>query len=115
MFFKKNIKDIPVEETSHSSGSRKSIVTKEEITSKYFEAYTYGFLPAREKWSIHKHENIDEICVVLKGQGVVRDSNGNEEHFVEGDRFIFPANVEHEIENTSSETNEFYFFRLLDN
>lgn len=113
MFSKKNIKDVPVEETSHASGSRKSIVTKQEITSKYFEAFTYGFMPTKEKYSMHKHENIDEICFVIKGHGVIRDFNGNEEHFTEGDRFIFPANVMHEIENTSSETDEFYFFRLL--
>lgn len=113
MFSKKNIKDIPIEETSHASGSRKLIVSKGELASKYFEACTYGFLPTKEKWLMHKHENIDEICIVLRGSGLIRDSQGNEEKFVEGDRFIFPANMEHEIENTSEETDEFYFFRLL--
>ena len=64
MFSRKNIKDIPIEETPHSTGSRKLLVGKDETTSSYFEAYTYGYLPPNEKWAIHKHENIDEICLV---------------------------------------------------
>jgi len=115
MFSKKNIKDIPIEETPHASGGRKLVVGKEETTSKYFEAHTHGYLPSGEKWSMHKHENIVEICVVLKGSGIVRDSSGNEEYFEPGDRFIFPSDTKHEIENTSPAAAEFYFFRFLNN
>lgn len=114
MFSKKNLNDIQIEETPHATGSRKLIVAKEETTSAYFEAHTYGYMPASEKYAMHKHENIVEICMVLKGSGVIRDLSGKEETFRAGDRFIFPANTEHEIENTSSETDEFYFFRLQD-
>ncbi len=112
MFSKKNIKDIPVEETPHATGSRKLLVGKPDVSSLYFEAYTYGHLPSNQKWAIHKHENIVEICLVVKGFGVVRDNNGNAEKFESGDRFIFPADTEHEIENISKETAEFYFFRV---
>ena len=90
------------------------IVTKKDTTSKYFEAYTYGYLPSGVKWEMHKHNNIVEICVVTKGKGIVRDSEGKEEAFVAGDRFIFPSNAKHEIENTSTEEAEFYFFRFQD-
>jgi len=114
MFSKKNLQDIPVEETSHASGSRKVIVGKEETSSQYFEAHTYGYLPAGVKWAMHEHDNIVEICVVTKGKGLVRDSEGNEEAFVAGDRFIFPSNTKHEIENNSDEAAEFYFFRFQD-
>ena len=114
MFSKKNLQDIPVEETPHASGSRKMIVAKEETTSKYFEAHTYGYLPSGAKWEMHQHDNIVEICVITKGKGIVRDSEGNEEAFVPGDRFIFPSDTKHEIENNSSEEAEFYFFRLKD-
>jgi len=114
MFSKKNLHDIPVERTSHASGSRKMIVGKDQTTSKYFEAHTYGYLPAGEKWEMHDHKNIVEICVVTKGKGIVRDSNGNEEVFIAGDRFIFPSNTKHEIENSSNDEVEFYFFRFLD-
>ncbi len=114
MFSKKNLQDIPIEETSHSSGSRKTIVAKDETTSKNFEAYTYGYLPSGAKWEMHEHQNIVEICVVSKGKGIVRDSKGNAESFVPGDRFIFPSNTKHEIENNSELEAEFYFFRFRD-
>ncbi len=112
MFSKKNIQDIPVEGTSHSSGSRKMIVAKEDATSKYFEAHAYGYLPSGVMWETHEHDNIVEICVVTKGKGIVRDHEGKEEAFVAGDRFIFPSNTKHEIENNSDEEAEFYFFRF---
>lgn len=112
MFSKKNINDIPVEGTSHASGSRKVLANKEEVLSNFFEAYTYGYLPVGVKWEMHQHENIVEICLVIKGMGVIRDVDGNEAVFSAGDRFIFPANTKHEIENTGKEEAEFYFFRL---
>ncbi len=114
MFSKKNFQDIPIEGTSHISGSRKIITAKEETTSKYFEAHTYGYLPSGVKWEMHEHDNIVEICVVTKGRGIIRDFQGNEEIFVVGDRFIFPPNTKHEIENNSTEEAEFYFFRFKD-
>ncbi len=114
MFSKKNLKDIPVEGTSHASGSRKMIVAKDETSSKYFDAHTYGYLPVGVKWEMHEHDNLIEICVVLKGKGIIRDESGNEEVFTVGDRFIFPSNTQHEIENSSDTEAEFYFFRFQD-
>ena len=112
MFSKKNINSIPIEETPHSVGSRKMIAGKLDVPSPYFEAITHGYLPANEKWELHQHEDIVEICIVIKGAGVVRDQQKNEETFESGDRLIFPANAFHEIENTSKGTDEFYFIRL---
>ncbi len=112
MFSKKNLQEIPVEGTSHASGSRKMIVSKDETSSKYFDAHTYGYLPAGVKWEMHQHDNIVEICVVTKGQGIIRDADGNVESFFVGDRFIFPANTLHEIENNSDSEAEFYFIRF---
>ncbi len=114
MFLKKNIKDIPIEKASHSSGSRRMLVNKDDISSKYFEAYTYGYLPSGKKWEMHKHDNIVEVCLVAKGNGIVRDSEGKEESFEAGDRLIFPSDIEHEIENNSSNEAEFYFLRIKD-
>jgi mannose-6-phosphate isomerase-like protein (cupin superfamily) len=112
MFSKKNLSQIPVEETPHATGSRKLLASKEEVSSPYFEAFTYGYLPAKEKWSMHHHENIVEICIVIKGKGLIRDENQTTEDFGPGDRFIFPANTNHEVENTGEEVAEFYFFRM---
>lgn len=112
MFSKRNINDIPLEETPHTSGSRKTIVKKEEMPSIYFEAFTNGFLPPSERWSLHKHNNIVEICLVVKGKGTIKDKENNMEKFEPGDRFIFPPDTKHEIENTSNEVAEFYFVRI---
>lgn len=112
MFSKKNINSIPVEATAHSTGSRRMIAAKAEVPSPYFAALTYGYLPAHEKWEQHQHADIVEICLVIKGAGVLRGEQNNEETFEPGDRFIFPANTPHEIENTGNETAEFYFIRL---
>lgn len=112
MFSKKNLNSIPIESTSHTAGSRKMIAGKSDVQSPYFEAFTYGYLSVNEKWELHQHEDIVEICIVIKGGGVVRDQQKNEEVFEPGDRFIFPANTFHEIENTSKDTDEFYFIRL---
>lgn len=114
MFSKKNLSEIPVEGTSHSQGSRKMVVNKDETSSKYFEAHTYGYLPAGMKWDMHEHDNIVEICVLTKGSAIVRDTNGNEEILVAGDRLIFPSNTKHEIENNSQNESEFYFIRFRD-
>jgi len=112
MFNKKNIQNIPIEQTPHNSGSRKMLASKEEVDSEHFEAFTYGFLPPKEKWVMHKHENIVEICLVTKGTGIIRNLEGEIENFESGDRFIFPSDTEHEIENLSEQTAEFYFFRI---
>ena len=90
------------------------VVSKEETSSKYFEAFTYGYLPSGTKWGMHEHDNIIEICVVTKGQGIIRDAEGNTENFVEGDRFVFNSNTKHEIENDSEMEAEFYFIRFRD-
>lgn len=48
--------------------------------------------------------------LVLKGEGIVRDQDG-EYPYKRGDLFIYPQNVEHEIENTGNEEHEYIFIR----
>lgn len=114
MFSKVNLSDIQIEGTLHNSGSRKMIVSKDQTTSKYFEAMTYGYMPAGVKYEMHDHINIIEICIVIKGRGIIRDVEGKVEEYKVGDRFIFPSGVKHEIENTSEDGSEFYFIRFKD-
>jgi Uncharacterized conserved protein, contains double-stranded beta-helix domain len=72
---------------------------------------TYGYLPAGAKFAWHFHEYINEVMVVLKGSGIVKDKDGEYE-YKPGDVFIYPKNVEHEIENNSSEEHEYIFVRV---
>ena len=71
---------------------------------------TYGYLPAGSKFAWHSHENINEIMLVLKGTGIVKDQDG-EYPYAPSDLIIFPKNIEHEIENLTTEENEYIFVR----
>lgn len=72
---------------------------------------TYGYLPSKSKFALHSHENMNEVMLVLKGTGIVRDEDGEYEYNV-GDIFIYPSNVKHEIENSSEEEHEYIFIRV---
>jgi len=56
---------------------------------------------------------MNEVMIVLKGQGNVRDEDGVYAYSV-GDVFIFPKDIFHEIENVSSEENEYIFVRVYE-
>jgi quercetin dioxygenase-like cupin family protein len=68
-------------------------------------------LPGGSKFTWHNHDGIEEIMLVLKGKGIVRDRDGEYE-YSEGDLFIYPQNVEHEIENPTNEEHEYIFVRM---
>ena len=98
-----------IEDAHGGSGGRKLYIAEDEV--KNFHGMTYGYLPAGAKYAWHTHENINEVMVVLEGHGIVRDRDGEYE-YKPGDVFIYPANVEHEIDNTSDEEDEFIFVRI---
>ncbi|MEI6729284.1 MAG: cupin domain-containing protein [bacterium] len=113
---KKSLANIPLEEAHGGSGLRQVVFLKEEVGPSNFEAVTKGFLNQGKKYEIHKHEQVDEIFVVLKGSGKVRyfysDNKVEEFEYKEGDFFYNVADVEHEIESLSEATSEFYFIRF---
>jgi len=97
------------EDAHQGSGGRKLYIAEDEV--KNFQGMTYGYLPAGSKFAWHHHENINEVMVVLKGRGILKDEDGEYTYEV-GDVFIFPANVDHEIENNSEEEHEYIFVRV---
>lgn len=99
------------EEAHECSGGRKLYVSNGELENKDFKAMTYGYLPGKSKFAWHYHDGIEEIMLVLKGKGLVRDRDGEYE-YAEGDLFIYPPNVEHEIDNTSEYEHEYIFIRI---
>ena len=106
---KKNKESFIREDAHGGSGGRKLFIDEDEI--KNFHGMTYGYLPSGAKFAWHSHDNINEVMVVLKGTGVVRDSDG-EYQYTAGDVFIYPKNEEHEIENNSNEEHEYIFVRI---
>lgn len=108
---KKAKDDVKLEEAHGGSGSRKLFVSENEIAN--FQGVTYGYLPSGNMYAWHNHENISEIMLVLKGSGTVRDEDGEYE-YSEGDFFIFPSGVFHEIKNTCKTENEYVFVRIFE-
>lgn len=103
--------DIPKEEAHGGSGSRKVYASQDHLKSTHFEAMTYGYLPAGKEFDWHDHKDIEEIMVVVKGEGIVADADG-EYGYAPGDVFVFPANTQHKIINKSKEEHEMIFVRV---
>ena len=110
-FSKQNINNVPIEQAHGGSGSRQLLVTQDKLTSPYFEAFTKGFLEAGKTFDWHQHTDIDEIYIVLKGNGKFYCENEIVDYNV-GDIITVPANTQHKIEALGNETNEYYFFRI---
>ncbi len=101
-----------IKEIAHSgSGSRKVYASPEHLKSKSFEMVTRGYLPAGNSFDWHEHLNIEEVMIVVKGDGFVFDKDG-EYLYSSGDVFIFPANTQHKIYNPTRNEHEMIFFRI---
>ena len=102
---------IQKEQAHGGSGARKVYASPEHLKSLHFEMMTHGFLPAGQVFGWHDHKNTEEIMVVLKGQGKVSDEDGDYD-YAPGDVFVFPANIQHKVTNTSDEEHEMVFVRV---
>ncbi|HUB92525.1 MAG TPA: cupin domain-containing protein [Candidatus Saccharimonadales bacterium] len=110
--FKKSLKDIPVEEAHGGSGSRQLLLSKKDPVSSQMEAMTKGFLPVGKVFDWHRHENIDELFLVIRGTGIIQFEDGTEMQYRPDDLIYIPSNTKHRIENNGKEENQFYFVRL---
>lgn len=102
---------IQKEEAHGGSGARKVYASPDHLKGLHFEMMTHGFLPPGQVFDWHDHKDIEEIMVVLKGEGKVYDEDG-EYDYAPGDVFIFPAKIQHKISNTSKEEHEMMFVRV---
>jgi quercetin dioxygenase-like cupin family protein len=108
---KRSNSDIPKEEAHGGSGARKVYASTDQLKSTHFEAMTHGWLPAGNSFDWHDHKDTEEIMVILTGRGKVFDEDG-EYSYEPGDVFIFPANIQHKITNTSDKEHEMLFVRV---
>lgn len=99
------------EEAHGGSDSRKVYASAEYLQSENLEAMTYGYLPAGRTFDWHDHTDIEEIMIVIKGEGEVYDEDGMYS-YAPGDVFIFPANTQHKIHNPDSQEHEMIFVRV---
>jgi len=107
----KPFSSVPLEGAHDGAGGRRLYVDKGGIDNIDWQAMTYGYLPGNGTFDWHHHDDIDEIMLVLKGEGQVSDDDGTYNYAV-GDLFIFPANVKHKIENPTNEQHEYVFVRV---
>ena len=106
---KKSSQEVKKEDAHGGSGSRKLYIADNEFRT--IQGMTYGWLPVGNKYEWHKHENIDEIMYVIKGNGIVKDEDG-EYPYNPGDIFMYPANLFHEIYNNGNIESEYIFVRI---
>lgn len=106
---KRFAEDIVKEEAHGGSGARKVFADASYLNSGV-EAVTYGYLPAGQTFDWHDHAGVEEIMVVLKGEGEVHDEDGVYGYSV-GDTFIFPADTQHKIHNPTDNEHEMIFIR----
>lgn len=107
----RKIKDIPLEGIHELPNSRKTLVTKDDLVTDNIDAFTKGFLSPGQKWDWHKHQEHDEIGIVLKGTGKFfwEDEVVN---YTSEDVIIIPANSMHKFEANGLDVSEFYFVRI---
>ena len=108
---KRSAHEIPKEEAHGGSGSRKVLVSSDHMQSAHLEAMTHGWLPAGKTFDWHQHDDVEEIMVVVSGNGEVHDEDGVYT-YEPGDVFVFPANTQHKIHNPSSDEHEMIFVRV---
>jgi quercetin dioxygenase-like cupin family protein len=108
---KRKAGEIKKEEAHGGSGSRKVYASNEHLKGAHFDVMTHGFLPAGKSFDWHEHNRIEEIMVVIKGDGRVHDEDGKYE-YAPGDVFVFPANTKHKIHNPTSDEHEMIFVRV---
>ena len=108
---KRQASDIAKEEAHGGSGARKVYASPEHLKSAHFEAMTHGYLPAGKTFDWHDHPDVEEIMVVVKGEGEVHDEDGNYK-YAAGDVFVFPANTQHKIHNPTDYEHEMIFVRV---
>jgi mannose-6-phosphate isomerase-like protein (cupin superfamily) len=105
---KKAWNDVKLEPAHDGAGSRKLFIANDEV--KNIQGITHGWLKAGGVFEWHKHDDCNEFMYVLKGNGIVRDEDGEYE-FHEGDFFVFPLGEYHEQRNTGDITFEAVFIR----
>ncbi len=104
-----NLREIPLEDAHGGSGKKQVLINSDHLESAHWDGFTKGYLQAGGEFDWHSHENIDEVFIVISGEGIFR--NGDESTTYERDDVVrIPANSKHKIEAATD--SEFYFVRV---
>lgn len=106
-----NISSVPFESIHNQPTSRQTLATKEDLVTYNIDALTKGTLKSGEMWDWHKHEQYDELGIVIKGTGKFYFDTEAVDYKPE-DVIIIPANTTHKFEALGEINSEFYFVRI---
>lgn len=106
-----NISQVPFEAIHNQPQSRQTLATKDDLITDNIDALTKGTLAPGNKWDWHKHEQYDELGIVLKGTGKFYWEDEVVGYKPE-DVIIIPANTTHKFEAEGDINSEFYFIRI---
>ncbi|OGK52310.1 hypothetical protein A2966_03385 [Candidatus Roizmanbacteria bacterium RIFCSPLOWO2_01_FULL_41_22] len=106
-----NISQVPFEGIHDMPNSRQTLATKDDLVTNNIDALTKGTLKPGSKWDWHKHDQYDELGIVLKGKGKFYWMNEVTE-YKEEDVIVIPANTTHKFEAEGDIDSEFYFVRI---
>lgn len=73
LIHKKSFDSIPRESAHAGSGSRRMYADIGAISNPDWQAMTYGYLPGGAAFDWHSHIDIDEMMLVIHGEGVICD------------------------------------------
>ena len=110
--FKKNISDIPMEDAHDGSGSRQVLLDENDAVSSQFQAATKGFLKSGNCYDWHDHKAIDEMWIVLDGEGFIEYKDGTKFSYKKDDIIYNPAELSHKIVAEGSTDSIYYFIRF---
>jgi quercetin dioxygenase-like cupin family protein len=106
-----NISQVPFEGIHNTPQSRQTLVTKDDLVTNNIDALTKGTLKPGEVWDWHRHEEYDEMGIVLKGVGKFYFNDEFVDYKPE-DVIIIPANTTHKFEALGEQNSEFYLIRI---
>jgi mannose-6-phosphate isomerase-like protein (cupin superfamily) len=108
----KRIADIPIEAAHDGSGSRQLLLSSSEEVSTQFEAATKGYLKPGFCFDWHQHNGVDEMWIVLQGEGYIEYKDGTRFDY-KPDAIIYnPADLPHKIVATGNVESVYYFVRF---
>jgi mannose-6-phosphate isomerase-like protein (cupin superfamily) len=110
----KSISEIEKEPAHDGSGARQLLLSKEDAVSSQFEAATKGFLNPGNEFDWHGHEGVDELWIVLQGEGFIEYRDGTKFNYKTDDVIYNPSGLEHRIVAEGEEQSIYYFFRFND-
>ncbi|MDD5455402.1 MAG: cupin domain-containing protein [Candidatus Margulisbacteria bacterium] len=108
MLKKKN--ELIIEKRENMRGGKGAIIFEHYFTQKEIQANcrlcAKITVPVGGSIGLHRHDNEDEVFIILKGQGICDDGT-KKSQFSAGDALLTVSGGSHSIENTGKEDIEF--------